>query len=125
MDKEDPKPYLRLVTIGLEVYYIDPNGNIYGGPNKIQKPSGGWQFIGIRHVKKNRFLGREDLSEMLLYEARNGIDNLQDRYWWRYKNEKGQWHVIDDDHGTIRMWTSPDSRRVASIQLYDPTGETI
>ena len=57
------------------------------------RPSGKWVFEGLQHVKRNEFIPLKALTT----EKINSII-------FRFKNGKGQWRVVDVDHGTLRIW---------------------
>jgi hypothetical protein len=66
--------------------------------------SGGWRFVGV--VKQLPF-GR--LGPIIPPEK---VLEIKD---WLFKNGKPKYRVIDIDHGTVRVWVSPNSQGVKSI----------
>lgn len=84
-----------------EVTYSDRNGGWC-------TPSGKWRILGARRLHN---FGTE--AEKLSFEE---LDRLNSRYGtahydglgWKFKNGKQKWHVLDLDHGTERLWWSPD-----------------
>lgn len=61
------------------------------------KPSKGWKFLGIRHVKETtRFVPFKTLKQVKSI--------LKGDFIWLYKNGHPRWTVEDLDCGTTRTW---------------------
>jgi len=86
-------------TIEQNGRYLDlhPDGQI-GYPGCL--PSGDWKCTGA--VGLNNF-GRI-VKRYTLKDIQNG------RVPWKWKNGKQRCHLTDLDHGTPRMWGSPDHK---------------
>ena len=61
-------------------------------------PSGQWVCLGA--VRFNNF-GRE--VERCIFAELYRLNGQ-----WKHRNGKQKWHVTDLDHGTKRVWMSPD-----------------
>ena len=65
-------------------------------------PSSDWRLLGaVRYNNFGHIVERADFSE---------LKNLNGD--WQYKNGKQKWHVMDYDHGSKRMWGSPNHKVV-------------
>ena len=91
---------MRIIRSG-ETYTVDENGMI-GRPAIGMKPSGGWQFTGIERYSN---FGHR-VAHMSFRNLRD--PNILAGIKWKYKNGKSRWHGCDIDHGTSRVWASPN-----------------
>lgn len=66
--------------------------------------SGDWLFLGLKHVRYNRVIHVDEITE-------DFIDNVQ----LRYKNGNPKYTVLDRDHGTVRMWGNTKYNGVSSL----------
>lgn len=63
-------------------------------------PVSQWRIVGA--VRMNNFGHEvERLTFAQLLERANSLP-------WQFKNGKQQWHIQDLDHGSHRMWMSPN-----------------
>jgi len=85
-------------------YHVNEKGEIIRLDMPGFKPSGGWLFLGLQHVKKNWFIPLSQLTPAMLQSLRPQL---------LYKNGKPQWTARDRDHGTMREWGDG----VAAIQF--------
>jgi len=87
------------VKYGNEYMAMDiKTGNI-SRPEIKMGPSGKWRVVGA--VLYNNF--GNIIARCSLQDIVNG--KIKD---WQYKNRKQKWHVMDYDHGTHRIWGSPN-----------------
>ena len=93
-----------------ETYTVDVNGNI-GRPSINMLPSKGWQFLGV--VPWHGF-GPQWSSFVSFRDLRD--PDILVSIQWLYKNGKSRYHGVDCDHGTKRIWGSPnDLKRVEIV----------
>jgi hypothetical protein len=94
---------IKITTPVLQEYIIDNDLNIYksGG-----KPSRGWKFAGLSHVKENRFVSAENVTPEFV--AKNQM---------LYKNGNPCWTIRDIDHGTTREWGNTTKHGVKYIRF--------
>lgn len=87
--------HLILVDDNGDAYRVNQEGMMTQKKNKDF--SGGWRFVGLADIKYGRtVLKFEDIDEKKLKEFMDaGI---------LYKNRKPKFTVIDNDHGTTRVW---------------------
>lgn len=62
--------------------------------NRTVTFSGNWLLVGIRHTRRNEFIPFSELKDKL-----PTLD-------LRFKNGRGQYHIVDKDHGTKRLWSA-------------------
>ena len=55
--------------------------------------SGQWKFIGLKHARKNKAIYFKELTKEFLEDFEPC-----------YESGNPQWTVIDNDHGTVRVW---------------------
>lgn len=84
------KTILNFVTPAGRLYDVLENGDLTRPGNL---PTGGWKFLGLRHVKRNEIISIEQLTRKFLSDFKPC-----------WKNGSPQWTVIDRDHGTVRIW---------------------
>jgi hypothetical protein len=88
---------MRLYTLKTEQghwYHIHANGNIERGDGQNGNGSDSWTLVGLKHTKRNETIRFEDLVTQLPKLA------------VRFKNGKGQYTMLDYDHGTMRRWSA-------------------
>jgi hypothetical protein len=90
-----------------EIYTLSAKGEIFGGPNHIEAPSGQWRAVQLQHVVKTRW----NLDIMHILTSSDGW-NIYTRHKG-FKNGRSQWRLVDFDHGTYRLW----GRRVSLTQV--------
>ena len=87
---------MKTIVHGNENMKLHDNGNI---ERTGSKPSGQWKVVGA--VKINNF--GYVVEHATLKDILSGKLNGQ----WHHKNGKQKWHVKDFDHGSFRIWMSP------------------
>jgi hypothetical protein len=83
-----------------ETYKLDAQGRIFGGPNHISAPSDSWRAVKLIHVVKTRWI--LDIVHVLTTSDGWEIYKRNERF----KNGCSQWTLVDNDHGTTRIWAS-------------------
>ena len=71
-------------------YFVDENN--YITTKDVKTPSGQWILYGFKHKRRNELLSIEQYLKL----------PQEKRY---YKNGNSQYHVVDIDHNTMRIWT--------------------
>lgn len=62
-----------------------------------------WRIVGaVRFNNFGRIVERKSFFE---------LDEIRD---WRYKNGKQKWHLVDEDHGTQRIWMEDHSVAISA-----------
>jgi len=79
-------------------YTVNDKGQIGGGPNKVRHGSG-WKFLGIAKTGPGFARGKQVLTfEQITPKVVKATQ-------WRYKTSRNpRFTVIDNDHGTRRIW---------------------
>lgn len=93
-------------------YHIDDQGNILRLDLKGFTASGHWKMLGLHHDRRNEAICLSKLRRIV------GGSTVMPESWpypLRYKNGKGQWRIVDNDHGTKRVW----GRRVTDISVIE------
>jgi hypothetical protein len=85
-----------------ETYSLTDEGHI-GRPAIGMEPSGSWQFLGI--VPWHGF--GPQWGKFISFRNLRDPDILASIEWF-YKNGKPRYHGVDRDHGTQRIWGSPN-----------------
>lgn len=91
---------LRVVTESGKYYDILDTGDIKRLDMPGFVPSGQWKMLGMKHVSRNSYMTLSEIRRALLPSEvmPTPMPIL------RYKNGRGQWLMIDYDHGTRRQW---------------------
>jgi hypothetical protein len=85
------------IRYGNEYWMLHADGAIER-PGLVNPHAESWRVIGA--VRLN------NLGSVI--ERYSLTDILNKRIEWRYKNGKQRVHIIDIDHGTLRMWMNPN-----------------
>ena len=88
---------MRTVRHGAEYWKIHDDGAIER-PKLVKPNAATWRVVGA--VRYNNF-GNE-------VERFSLADVLNKDIQWHHKNGEQRVHIIDYDHGTYRVWMSPD-----------------
>jgi len=86
---------MKTINYGGEYWRLHDNGQIER-PGLVS-PSDSWRVVGA--VRLNNF--GHTVQRFTL------ADVLSGRIEWKHKNGKQRVHILDFDHGTIRMWGCP------------------
>ena len=87
---------MKTIQYGAESWILHDNGQIER-PGCVA-PSEKWRIVGA--VRFNNFgheVERVSLDDILAGKIKD----------WKHKNGKQKWHVVDFDHGSIRVWMNP------------------
>jgi len=90
----------RTIYYGNETWVLHEDGAIER-PRCFGPDAKRWRVVGA--VRVNNFgqeVERASLADILAGKVKS----------WTHKNGKQSWHVIDFDHGTHRVWMSPQHR---------------
>ena len=95
---------LHIRTPAGKVYVVSAKGELaaVGVPY-----SGDWLFLGLKHVRHNRVIHINELTEDFIDEVF--------RFHLKYKNGNPQYTIIDNDHGTVRVWGNTKYNGVSSL----------
>jgi hypothetical protein len=93
---------MRTIEHGNEYWKLHDNGQIERTcPDGYHvAPSEQWRVVGA--IRRNNF--------GYTVERFTLADVLENKITWRHKNGKQRVHIVDFDHGTRRVWMSPNHR---------------
>jgi hypothetical protein len=107
---------LRITIKNGESYTITTEGFIIRDDMPNMTPSGDWLFLGIMPVKAWKL--ENAISVYRLLTDKELLANLL------YKNGNPKYTIVDNDHGTVRVWGNTTYRGISSIEvLNNPTNE--
>jgi hypothetical protein len=78
-------------------YVVNSKGHIF---SEGSRPSGEWICTGA--VRFNNFGHAVERCDFADLPRLAGL--------WCYRNGKQRWHIVDNDHGTKRVWMNPTHR---------------
>ena len=90
---------MRTIQSGGECMKLHDNGDVER-PAISHKPSGSWEITGA--VVLNNF--GQVLQQFTLQQILDNPATIP----WKHKNGKQKTHLTDLDHGTHRVWMSPN-----------------
>ena len=92
--KKGIKMNTRTILHGSEYMLLHENGYISRPAIKMET-SDNWKVIGcVRYNNFGNIVERRNLNDIVAGKIKD----------WFYGNGKQKWHIVDSDHGTIRIW---------------------